>query len=162
MFFVQTRSEYFISSSLYNYCFASTAWLCRCAWSTVRRHIHVHYYYYYYQPIYLLSIYLALDPEGCRGTTDDLSTSCLHVFHSLLCNTGKSSHVHSVMLSSSSSCSPHSALQDGLCQAGWLGDVSVPLQLQIGPKTKNNNEALGQVPKCACWIIHTIAYMLCW
>ena len=36
---------------------------------------------------------------------------------------------HSLPVSSPFSCSPHSAVPDGLCEVGWSGDVSVPLQL---------------------------------
>ena len=87
---------------------------------------------------YVQEIHLSIDlsvpwPRG-RGTTNDLATSCLHLCLSstALCD-GK---VQSCPLSDvfpplplSSSCSPHSALQDGLFFAGWLGDMSLTLQL---------------------------------
>ena len=45
---------------------------------------------------------LSLDPEGRRGTTEDLVTSCLHLCLSstTLCDSGKYSPVHLLTLSS--------------------------------------------------------------
>ena len=133
-------------------------------------------------------IIIILDPEGRRGTTNDLAAS-ISVCLPEPCVTGKFSPVHSLLLwsvfswlchilsldsghlrvprswcregcfgpdflmlffqvrtglqngpfsdiifpslplSSPSFCFPHRALQDGLCQAGWSGEMSVSLQL---------------------------------
>ena len=47
-------------------------------------------------------LYPSLDPEGRRSTTDDLTTSCLHLSLSFIliafCESPKSSSVHSLSL----------------------------------------------------------------
>ena len=66
-------------------------------------------------------VYLSLDLESHRGTTNDLGTSCLHLCLSstALCDYGKSSPVHSLMLSS-----PHF-----LCCSLLLAPLTAPCKM---------------------------------
>ena len=76
-----------------------------------------------------LSICPSLDPEGHRGTTDDLATSCVNLCLSSTAFCGLKSPVVFTLWRCLSLllCSTHNALpQDGLYHAGWLGDMSVP------------------------------------
>ena len=73
------------------------------------------------------NLYLPLDPEGPRGTTNDLATSCIHLCLSsiTLCDYGKSSPVHSLTLSS----------HRFLCLSLFLVPLTVPGKINLPGRT---------------------------